>query len=171
MIGSKTYHLKSTVDRALSSLCLRLKPRLGSRCCSSKSLNHLSDTLAVAAPTLGLQRSISSGEYSLGEDEESYPVKKSKPPFIVLMSSRSEDQSDDVPWNAECDFKLEEVWLCPSDWSYRSPHVLDWKCLLESWSPLVCTGLNIKNRSRCDRQRVLSLHMQAGMLESYNYYH
>lgn len=112
MIGNKTYRLKSNVERALMSLSLRSKPRIGSRCSSSKSLDHLSDKLVPPAPppTLGLQRSVSSGEYSL-DDEECYPVKKSKPPFIVLMSSRSEDQSNDVPWNEECDFKLEEV--CP----------------------------------------------------------
>lgn len=111
-IGSKTYSLKSTVDRALTSLGLRQKPRLGSRCSSSKSLDHLSDTLASLAPppTLGYQRSVSSGGYSGGDDEEPSPVKKPKPPYIVLMSSRAEGRTQsDIPWNEECDFKLEEV--------------------------------------------------------------
>ena len=102
------------VDRALTSLRLRSKSKLGSRCNSSKSLDYLSVTPTLPTPpTLRLQRSVSSGEHSLGDEEESppFPVKKAKPPFIVLVStlSRDEGMQSKVPWNAECDFRLEEV--------------------------------------------------------------
>ena len=114
MIGDKTYELKATVDRALTSLCLRSKSKLGSRCNSSKSLDFLSETPPPPMqPYFGLQRSVSSGEHSLGDEEEPppFPVKKAKNPFIVLMSTLSENEGmrSKVPWNAECDFRLEEV--------------------------------------------------------------
>ena len=111
MIGNKTYELKATVDRALTSLCLRSKSKLGSRCNSSKSLDFLSEMpTPPTQPYFGLQRSVSSGEYSLGDEEESppFPVKKAKTPFIVLVSTLSRDEGE-VPWNAECYFRLEEV--------------------------------------------------------------
>lgn len=108
MIGERTYSLKSNVDRALSSINLRSKPKLESRCCSTKSLDHLSAVqLAPPSPALLLQRSISSGASSGLDEEESYDVvvkKKSTPRFTVLVSSRSESHTLE-----ECDFKLEEV--------------------------------------------------------------
>ena len=107
------YELKATVDRALTSLRLRSKSKLGSRCNSSKSLDFLSETPTPSTqPYFGLQRSVSSGEYSLGDEEESppFPAKKAKPPFIVLVSTLAGDEGE-VPWNAECDFRLEEVYI------------------------------------------------------------
>lgn len=117
VIGKNTYQLKSTVDRALTSLRLRSKSKLGSRCTSTRSLDH---SRTLAPPTLKFERSISSGEYSPGDEEDQESpvhVKKSKSPFIVLMSTRSEDRGQSkVPWNEECDFKLEEVCACVHLW-------------------------------------------------------
>ena len=108
MIGDKKYTLKRNVDRAWSSISLRLKPSPGSKYGSTKSLNRICepDKLSLPPP-YELQRSLSSGATSSECEEELSIDRKPKPQFVVLVS-RSD--STEIDWDDGKDFILEQVY-------------------------------------------------------------
>lgn len=115
MIGKKKYLLKSNIDKALSGIIQKesMKSRVGSKSGSVKSLNLMPEKSEKQNEDEVLfQRSLSydTSESDL-EVKEKIPEEKTKSQYVVLMATyRSEVQdSADVPWNDDCDFKLEEV--------------------------------------------------------------
>lgn len=116
MIGKKKYLLKSNIDKALSGIIQKesmIKSRVGSKSGSVKSLNLMPEKSEKQNEhEVSFQRSLSydTSESDL-EVKEKIPEEKTKSQYVVLMATyRSEVQdSADVPWNDDCDFKLEEV--------------------------------------------------------------
>lgn len=112
VIGKKKYLLKSNIDKALSGIIQKesMKSRVGSKSGSVKSLNLIPEK-SEKQDKVSFQRSLSydTSESDL-EVKEKIPEEKTKLQYVVLMATRSEVQdSADVPWNDDCDFKLEEV--------------------------------------------------------------
>ena len=111
-IGDKPYYLKKNVNKALSSISLRSKSNIGSRCASIRSLDKFSqpDNLSISATELQQTLPSETGILRVKDGSSSLPidVKRSKSQFIVLVSKYGKEV-DDAKWIDEQDFNLQEV--------------------------------------------------------------